>query len=180
MNWNLTTRRAFSRLAAVLLAFGMAAVSAAPGADGRIYLNPDAPHYKNARYGFSLTLPPGQWGVMEAANGDGITAKDDESDPTSREIRVWGTRSYSVLGQDFAAALAEAEGDFASIARREADAAAGRFTLAGTAKTGGLLYVRCFFDKEVANIARITAPDGWQAGFDAAVRAVESSFKPGF
>ncbi|MBQ6656208.1 MAG: hypothetical protein IJM64_02845 [Ottowia sp.] len=79
-----------------------------------------------------------------------------------------------------AAALAEAEGDFASIARREADAAAGRFTLAGTAKTGGLLYVRCFFDKEVANIARITAPDGWQAGFDAAVRAVESSFKPGF
>lgn len=180
MNWNLTTRRAFSRLAAVLLAFGMAAVSAAPGADGRIYLNADAPRYSNGRYGFSITLPAGQWEVVEADNGDGITAKDDESDPKSREIRVWGTRSYSVLGQDFAAALAEAEGDFASIARREADAAAGHFTLAGTAKTGGLLYVRCFFDKEVANIARITAPDGWQAGFDAAVRAVESSFKPGF
>ena len=64
-----TTRRAFSRLAAVLLAFGVAAASAAPAADGRIYLNPNTPHYKNARYGFSLTLPGGQWEVKEAANG---------------------------------------------------------------------------------------------------------------
>ena len=88
-----TTRRAFSRLAAVLLAFGVAAASAAPGADGRIYLNPNTPHYKNARYGFSLTLPGGQWEVKEAANGDGFTAKDDESDPKSREVRAWGTNS---------------------------------------------------------------------------------------
>ena len=80
MNCIFTTRRAFSRLAAVLLAFGMAAAFAAPGADGRIYLNPNKPHYTNARYGFSLTLPGGQWEVQESANGDGFTAKDDESE----------------------------------------------------------------------------------------------------
>ena len=146
----------------------------------RIYLNPDKPHYKNARYGFALTLPGGQWEVREAANGTGMIAMDDESDPTSREVRAWGTNSPGVLGQSFKAALAEAEGGFASITRREVDEAAGRFTLAGAAKAGGLLYMRGFVGKEVANIARVAAPDGWQAGFDVAVKAVEASFKPGF
>ena len=61
-----------------------------------------------------------------------------------------------------------------------ADAARGRFTLTGTAKAGGLLYMRGFVGKEVANIVLISALDGWQAGFEAAVRAVEASFKPGF
>ena len=153
---------------------------AAPAADGRIYLNPNTPHYTNARYGFSLTLPGGQWEVKEAANGDGFTAKDDESDPKSREVRAWGTNSPGVLGQSLKDVLADAEGDFASITRREVDEAAGRFTLAGTAKAGGQLYVRGFVGKEVANIVRVATPDGWQAGFDVAVRAVEASFKPGF
>ncbi|MBQ9578274.1 MAG: DUF1311 domain-containing protein [Ottowia sp.] len=160
-----------------------AAAPAAEGqgaAPGRIYLNPNTPHYKNARYGFSLTLPGGQWEVKEATNGYGFTAKDDESDPKSREVRAWGTNSPGVLGQSLKDVLADAEGDFASITRREVDEAAGRFTLSGTAKAGGQLYVRGFVGKEVANIVRVATPDGWQAGFDVAVRAVEASFKPGF
>ena len=146
----------------------------------RIYLNPNTPHYENARYGFSLTLPGGQWEVQEAANGDGFTAKDDESDPKSREVRAWGTNGPGVLGQSLKDVLADAEGDFASITRREVDEAAGRFTLSGAAKAGGQLYLRGFVGKEVANIVRVATPDGWQAGFDVAVRAVEASFKPGF
>ncbi len=155
----------------------------ADAAPARIHLNPDAPSYTNARFGFAVVLPPGQWEVREAEGGDGITARDDESDANSREIRVYGTNSPGVLGQDFAAMLAEAEGGFANVTRRETDttdAAHSRFTLAGTAKAGGLLYVRGFVGAEVANIARISAPDGWREGFDVAVRAVEASFKPGF
>ena len=54
--------------------------------------------------------------------------------------------------------LADAEDDFASITRREVDEATGRFTLSGTAKAGGLLYMRGFVGKEVANIVSISAP----------------------
>ena len=161
----------------LLMEPGFALKGAAPG---RLYLNPDKPHYTNARYGFALTLPPGQWEVRESDNGDGITAKDGESDPKSREIRAWGTNSPGVLGQSLKDVLADAERDFASVTRREVDEAAARFTLAGTAKAGGQLYVRGFVSKEVANIVRVATPDGWQAGFDVAVRAVEASFKPGF
>ena len=175
------TREVSARIRALTCCAAFAlCLCAAPAWAERIYLNPNAPHYKNARYGFSVALPPGQWDVMEADNGDGITAKGDESDPNSREIRAYGTMGYSVLGQDFAAALAEAEGEFATIERREADPAAGLFTLAGADKSGGLLYIRCFFGEEAANIVRIRCPDGWRAGFDTAVTYVEKSFKPGF
>ena len=156
------------------------AAEAQGAAPGRIYLNPNKPHYTNARYGFSLTLPGGQWEVKEAANGDGFTAKDDESDPKSREVRAWGTNSPGVLGQSLKDVLADAEDDFASITRREVDEAAGRFTLSGTAKAGGLLYVRGFVGKEVANMVRIAVPSGDKLSLDVAVRAVEASFKPGF
>ena len=156
------------------------AAGADVGAGGAADKMENTPRYKNERYGFALTLPPGQWEVRESDNGDGITAKDGESDPKSREIRAWGTNSPGVLGQSLKDVLADAERDFASVTRREVDEAAARFTLAGTAKAGGQLYVRGFVSKEVANIVRVATPDGWQAGFDAAVRAVEASFKPGF
>ncbi len=39
-------------------------------------VNPKAPAYHNARFGFSLSWMPGNYTVYEAANGDGITVTD--------------------------------------------------------------------------------------------------------
>ena len=41
-----------------------------------IAVNPRAPEYLNARFGFSLSWTPGNYRVSEAENGDGITVTD--------------------------------------------------------------------------------------------------------
>ena len=43
---------------------------------GECTVNPDAPAYQNARFGFSLSWTPGHYTVFEADNGDGITVTD--------------------------------------------------------------------------------------------------------
>ncbi|MBQ7586266.1 MAG: hypothetical protein IJU40_08480, partial [Desulfovibrionaceae bacterium] len=41
-----------------------------------IKVNPEAPSYHNARFGFSLSWPKGEYKIFEAENGDGITITD--------------------------------------------------------------------------------------------------------
>ena len=151
-----------------------------PALAGRIYLEPDHPRYVNGRYGFSLTLPPGQWEVMEAENGDGITASDDETAAERVEVRVYGTRGYSVLGQSFDDALAEALQKFGAVEKKLVDAQAGFFTIRGRDGQNNLFYFKCFFGKEEANIATIACPRQWQASFDVLIEAMEKTFRPGF
>ncbi len=51
------------------------------------YGQPQPLTYVNARYGFSLNLPPWFYAAQEADNGDGVTI----TDPTVLEIRAYGT-----------------------------------------------------------------------------------------
>ncbi|MDO5674405.1 MAG: hypothetical protein Q4G66_05750 [bacterium] len=78
-------------------------VQSGAGADGRFVFDSAAPHYANARYGFSLSLPPGEYQAKISDNGDGLSVEDGRG----LLLRAYGTKCPGVLGQGFEEVLAE-------------------------------------------------------------------------
>ena len=146
-----------------------------------VTLNADNPVYRNARYGFSLRLPPGKWHAVEADNGDGITALNGvDGDDDRAQVRAYGTLAHAVMEQGFKDVLAEETKRFAKVEATSADPSEGWFTLRGVDEKGQFMYEKCFFSSQASNLVIITVHPQQRPTFDLLVRTVEATFRPGF
>ncbi|NLZ18235.1 MAG: hypothetical protein GX087_10985 [Desulfobulbaceae bacterium] len=142
---------------------------------GGITLNSAAPHYNNARFGFSLAWTAGTYTVTEADNGDGTTIEDGRG----LQMRAYGTMGYSVMSQSFAQAQAELAQSFDSITYRRAQRVSEQadwFVLSGY-RGENIGYVKCFFSKDKAVIVDISYPKASQANYEELVKTVAKTFQ---
>lgn len=137
---------------------------------GQIVLDPAAPRYSNARYGFSLSLPPGEYQARSSDNGDGLRVQDGRG----LVLLAYGTMAPGALGQGFAAMLAELAQGFDTVTYRKTDAQAGWFVVSGY-RGGKIGYVKCFFRGSDACIVDISYPKADKARYDALVTSVARS-----
>lgn len=144
-------------------------------AEGGITLNPAAPRYSNARFGFSLAWTAGTYTATEADNGDGITVEDGRG----LQMRAYATMGYSVMNQSFGQAQAELAQSFDSITYRRAQRVpeqADWFVLSGY-RGENIGYVKCFFSKDKAVIVDISYPRASQANYEELVKTVAKTFQ---
>lgn len=139
----------------------------------------DAPRYVNARYGFSLLLPPGRWEATESANGDGAALRSP--DWFGVEVLAYGTTGYAALGKDFDAALEELSARFATVGHKEADRKRAVFSLWGVDKEGRTLFITCCMGKNAAQIVQVAnEADAPAMAFEQVCAEIRRSFTPGF
>ncbi len=116
-----------------------------------ITLSDKDPSYMNARYGFSFSLPPGEYTSTEAENSDGVTIKDGKG----FTLLAYGTRSYVVLEKTLQDALQEITNELDSVSDKQVHADKKMFEVTGL-KGGNLLHIKCIFKDDHARILRIT------------------------
>ncbi len=116
-----------------------------------VLLSEDKPFYHNARYDFSLELPPGKYMASESENSDGITIKDGKG----FTLLAYGTRSYYVLEETFADAIRKTESEFDTVTDKKIDSDQKTFEITGL-KGGNLIHIKCYFKEKHANFLRIT------------------------
>ena len=134
-----------------------------------------SPTYRNARYGFTVTLPEGDWKKTEAENGDGATFS---SVSLQSRVRVYGTQSYAVFGKGIEDAFNEAAAWFSGIGDKKLNTKKGTFRIMGTNDRHCLQEVLCSFTEENAVFALVET-DEEQKGpfFDLVTSAVEKTFR---
>ena len=148
-------------------------------AEQRVFLDTDAPRYENKLYGFSFTLPPGQWDAMETADGEGIIIHDGvEGDPDNTSIHAYARDGYA--DASLQALLNEEAKGYREILKEEISPNNDWFALTAEGIQGNYVFIKYFLKGDKANILVISAPKEQKASFDMVVSSVVNSFKPGF
>ncbi len=137
----------------ILLFFMMFFSITLPSIAAQIKLDPELPVYLNARYKFSITLPPGEYDVFEADNGDGITVRDGKE----LDLRAYGAMDINIPPLDFDATIEKALENFDSVSHKELHREENTFVLIGK-KGNNFLTIKCIHRDGYNNWLWITFP----------------------
>ncbi|MBO6002381.1 MAG: hypothetical protein J6P53_02670 [Mailhella sp.] len=152
--------------------------SAAPAAEKRIFVDPDAPVYTNREYGFVLKLPPGQWGGLQMEDRSGARFSDAaDGDTEYTEVRAYAfPRGKATAARMFAE---EAKG-YREILKEEMFPGDEGFALTALSPQGWYVYVRYFIGKDAVNVLAVSSAPEQKPTFDYTVPEVSRAFRPGF
>ncbi len=130
-----------------------------------------APHYSNERFGFSLSWLPGNYNVLEADNGDGVTVRDNKG----FTMLAYGTYGYMVMGQKMEDVLIELSHGLDVTYRRINDEKSW-FVVSGFAGED-IVYIKCFLRNDAACIVRMSYPKHKAEFYAPQVEKVMQSFR---
>ena len=130
-----------------------------------------APHYSNNRFGFSLSWLPGNYNVLEADNGDGVTVRDNKG----FTMLAYGTYGYMVMGQKMEDVLIELSHGLDVTYRRINDEKSW-FVVSGFAGED-IVYIKCFLRNDAACIVRMSYPKHKAEFYAPQVEKVMQSFR---
>ncbi|MGN0838744.1 MAG: hypothetical protein ACI4NN_06645 [Pyramidobacter sp.] len=128
--------------------------------------------YLNARYGFLLAWPTGDYSISESDNGDGVTVMPLDS---SLELRAYGSMGWSTLGMDFKAGVEDTCTWFDKVTLKRVDSRKGTFVLSGYAGSD-ILYVKGFSDGETERVLYIRYPRDQKEQWDSLVAFAAKHF----
>jgi len=154
-------------LASLFLSLCLAAAASAE----EISVNPDAPAYHNARFGFSLAWTPGQYHVFEAENGDGITVTDGKG-LTMLAYAALDPRAGGVSREDFFARANSRQQAYSRVNRQQ-----GWYVLS-YAENGTIYYIKQFYGEDHWPTLHFEYPQAMKKQYDALVSKAVSSFRP--
>ncbi len=116
-----------------------------------ITLSATPPSYMNVRYGFSFSLPAGDYSVVEAENSDGVTIKDGKG----FTLLAYGTRSFVVFEKSFNTAFKEIADELDTVTKEVVQPELKIFEITGL-KNNNVIHIKCLFGEKHASILRIT------------------------
>ncbi len=116
-----------------------------------VTLDASNPSYTNERYGFSVSLPPGNYKAKESSDGDGVTIRDGKG----FTLYAYGTKSFVVFEKSFNDAVFDIKKEFDSIVETVTQPENNTFFVTGL-KGSNLIHVKCILGEHHANILRIT------------------------
>ena len=158
-----------------LLAFSLAfpvAVQLVP--NEALAAQTDGTVYANARFGFTVAVPPGHFSLIESDNGSGITVLYRNG----MELRVYGSLNPMVFGTGCKDSFEEAKDLFDEVTYARLNEAKGWFVLSGY-KDGTIRYLKQFVGLQAANTAEMVYPKAKVKELNAFVNDVVKSFAPG-
>ena len=154
--------------AALFFIFGLAVSAYAQ----KIAIDPHAPAYQNARFGFSLSWEPGNYTVIEADNGDGITVTDGKG----LLMEAYGAldpRVSDVSREDFfAQATKRPKAAYTRINRQQ-----GWYVLSYV-ENGIIYYTKQFYHQDHWPTLHFEYPEAKKQAYAPLVKKAVSSFKP--
>ncbi len=109
------------------------------------------PSYTNARYGFSVSLPAGNYKAEENDDGEGIAIKDGKG----FTLLAYGTNSFIIFERSFTDAVLEIRKEFDSVVETITKPEENIFIVTGL-KGGNLIHIKCILGPKHANVLRIT------------------------
>ena len=145
---------------------------------GSIYLNTDNPRYHNSRYGFTFTLPPGQWACQENDGGKEVSIHDGAEGDTDI-TRVHASVRTGYAGFSLKALFNEEAKGYPNILKENFVPSKNTFSLIAEDVRDNYVYVKYVLKNDKVNMLVITTPKEQKASFDMVVKSVEHSFTPG-
>ncbi|MBE6440813.1 MAG: hypothetical protein E7022_00555 [Desulfovibrio desulfuricans] len=137
-----------------------------------VAVNPKAPAYHNARFGFSLSWTPGSYTVFEADNGDGITVTDGKG-LTMQAYADLEPRVGDASREDFfARADRKPKAEYRRVNRQQ-----GWYALSYV-ENGNIVYTKQFYHKDHWPTLHFEYPQSMKAQYDPLVKQAVSSFQP--
>ena len=152
--------------------FLMLCLAASVASAGDIAIDPKAPAYHNARFGFSLSWTPGQYAVFEADNGDGITVTDGKG-LTMRAYAELTPRAGDATRESF---FAQANKKPAAVYKR-VDRQQGWYAVSYR-EGGNIVYTKQFYNKDHWPTVRFEYPKAMRQAYDALVKKAVATFRP--
>ena len=146
------------------------AVSAATAKE--IAINPKAPAYHNARFGFSLAWTPGEYTVFEAENGDGITVTDGKG-LTMKAYADLAPRASTMSREAFfAQASNKQNAEYKRVNKKQ-----GWYALSYV-QNGKIIYTKQFYHKDHWPTLHFEYPQSMKKQYDLLVNKAVSTFQP--
>ena len=137
-----------------------------------IAINPKAPAYHNARFGFSLAWTPGKYTVFEADNGDGITVTDGKGF-TMQAYADLEPRTGDVTRKDFfARADRTPKAGYKRINQQQ-----GWYAISYI-ENGMIIYTKKFYHKDHWPTLHFEYPQTMKTEYDQLVKEAVSNFRP--
>ena len=130
--------------------------------------------YINSRYGFSLTLPPGQLSLVEADNGDGITV----AYPNGMTLKAYGTMVPVTFDRDCKAMYEEEKDRLDKVTYTRLNEKKRWFVVSGY-REPTVVYIKMFVGKTSSYALEMSYPPENVKMFDAFVGTAVGSFTPG-
>lgn len=136
-----------------------------------IAVDPAAPAYHNARFGFSLSWTPGNYTVSEAENGDGITVTDGKG-LTMLAYAALDPRVGDVTREDFFTRANRTKAAYRRVNRQE-----GWYVLSYV-ENGNIVYIKQFYSEDHWPTLRFEYPQSMKQQYDQLVTKAVSTFQP--
>ena len=130
--------------------------------------------YTNSRYGFSLTLPPGQLSLVESGNGDGITV----AYPNGMTLKAYGTMVPLTFGTDCKAMYEEEKERLDEATYTRLNEKKRWFVVSGY-RESTVVYIKMFVGKTSSYALEMSYPLKNVKMFDSFVGTAVGSFTPG-
>ena len=137
-----------------------------------IAVDPKAPAYHNARFGFSLSWTPGEYTVFEADNGDGITVTDGKG-LTMQAYADLEPRASDVSRENFfAQANRKPKAEYKRVNKEQ-----GWYALSYV-ENGNIVYIKQFYHKDHWPTLHFEYPQSMKKQYDPLVNKAVSTFRP--
>lgn len=137
-----------------------------------IAVNPMAPAYHNARFGFSLSWTPGKYTVFEADNGDGITVTDGKG-LTMQAYADLEPRAGDVTRKDFfAKADSKPKADYKRVDKQKG------WYVVSYVENGMIVYTKQFYHKDHWPTLHFEYPQSMKKLYSPLVNTAVSTFTP--
>jgi len=144
---------------------------AGPACAAELDIDPAKPSYQNARYGFAVEWPAGEYSVNESDNGDGITVRDGKG----LEMLVWGGMDQDVLGLTEEQFYRRAQKKGASYKKTDKKQ---RWYVVSGIEDRSIYYIKSYYTDSAVVTMQITYPADRKKSCDAFVSRAAGSFKP--
>ena len=115
-----------------------------------IYLNPDAPKYVNKKYGFSFSLPPGQWSAKQSKDGAEIIIHDGAEGDT--EYTLIHAYAQQMPTDDLKKILAEEAKGYKTIIEEEVLNVRKEIRIRAISVNDRLTFIRYMLKNSLANV----------------------------
>ena len=137
-----------------------------------ISIDPKAPAYHNARFGFSLSWLPGNYTVFEADNGDGITVTDGKGF-TMLAYADLEPRIGDISREDFFNRVnGKAQAAYKRINQQQG------WSAISSVEDGNIIYTKQFYHNDHWPTLHFTYPQSMKKQYDQLVNSAVSSFRP--
>ena len=152
-----------------LLVLGLSVSFAHPE---EIAVDPKAPTYHNARFGFSISWTPGKYTVFEADNGDGITVTDGKG-LTMLVYADLEPRVSNASREDFfAQANKKPKAEYRRINTKQ------NWYVLSYLEDGNIVYTKVFYHKDHWPTLYFKYPQSMKKKYDPLLKQALSSFRP--